>query len=98
MPPAGGSGTVVSLHEPFISITCSESCVTWKTSIRTSPPMLSLSGSPMREIYAFDAMVLWCQIQMKSRIEDKSRYKEPDITHYIMMEDEENNEVVKDAL
>ncbi|KAK7941421.1 benzoate 4-monooxygenase cytochrome P450 [Apiospora aurea] len=43
-------------------------------------------------------MVFWCQTQMKSRIEDKSRHEGRDITHYIMMQDEESEEVINDAL
>ncbi|KAI1662063.1 cytochrome P450 [Daldinia decipiens] len=42
-------------------------------------------------------MVAWCQTQMDMRIKDSSRYQEPDITHYIMMEDVENQKIIDDA-
>lgn len=43
-------------------------------------------------------IVAWCQNQMRSRIEDHTRFQERDITHYIMMENDENKEVINDAL
>ncbi|KAI5862504.1 cytochrome P450 [Durotheca rogersii] len=43
-------------------------------------------------------MVAWCQTQMDARIKDTSRYQEPDITHYIMMEDVKNKEIINNAL
>lgn len=43
-------------------------------------------------------MVAWCQIQMDMRIKDSSRYQKPDITHYIMMEDVESQEIIDNAL
>ncbi|KAK5993999.1 Cytochrome P450 monooxygenase FCK2 [Cladobotryum mycophilum] len=40
----------------------------------------------------------WCRGQMSERLQDKSRHQEPDITHYIMMEDGENQEIIHNAL